>query len=149
MQRVCANPSCSQLGHPLPDTDVEGSSSFSWNGRVSRHMFTACTTRKLCLAKLWTKTSQSLFLFRQSDLFCLCFIDQQPPHFHYEDFSLFIENLNTDSLLVIPDIQRSLSLCNLSDFNRTVWRLLPFHYVLIQLLIHKQYSKLMLLYLAE
>lgn len=42
----------------------------------------------------WGVSSFSGFLFHQSNFLCFSFINEQPPHFHNEDFGLFIKYLS-------------------------------------------------------
>lgn len=64
-----------------------------WNGGVYGRV-TACWSRK---PKVDEDVRGAVSLFRQSDLLGLRFVNQQPPHFHYEDFCFFIQDLNTNS----------------------------------------------------
>ena len=99
MQYVCAKPFCSQLRVPLPNTHThthtrqqllaDGMEGFY------RHMLTV--QKPVGSRTASEQTQRGVWaLFHQSDLLCLSFIYQQPPHFYYEDFCLFIENLNTN-----------------------------------------------------
>lgn len=92
--------------------DAHGSSSGWWNGGVLKRMFTVCWTRIRpadSSESVCQKTQSSL---HQSDLLRFCFVNQQPPHFHYEDFCFFIQNLkpnrrprppSVQTLLIAPD----------------------------------------------
>lgn len=100
MQYVCANPLCSQLRLFPPNTHTHARTNKAaapcwWNGGMNGHMITVCISRKLKAAEVWAKEVRDMrSLLCQSDLLCLCFIYQQPPHFYYEHLCFFIQNLS-------------------------------------------------------
>ncbi len=67
-------------------------SRFVWGDIIALHYYTQCMEEKKKFIFI-----QWLFrLFRQSDLLSFSFINEQPPHLHYEDFSFFIKNLKQE-----------------------------------------------------
>lgn len=72
--------------HTYIDTHT-GQQLLEWRGVTVRW--------KLQLIKLEAQSQPEILssLFHQSNLLSFCFVDQQPPHFYYEDFRFFIKNL--------------------------------------------------------
>lgn len=101
---VCANPFCSQLGLSLPNAHTHTRQQLlaeGMEGCMGTCLQSAgpenCRQQNCKLRKSVRETC--VLLFHQSDLLGFCFIYQQPPHFYYEYFCFFIENLNRNRLV--------------------------------------------------